>query len=117
MKRVKLWSHVGTGLIIKCSSGIVYSNQACGTCCLQPEQEGVFVPIGNDVAVPSRVLLSKETALRAYFEGPPWNGTGAMRGLTKQDADFIDELLKEPPSLGYIRADRSKLAGSHEAWV
>lgn len=118
MKRiVNLWDQVGIGLIIKCATGVVYSNQACGHCCLRPEQEGAFVPIGDEIAMPSGDLLSKERELLAYFEGPPWHGSGAMTGLTEGDADFIDRVLTKRPDLSYIRVDRSKLSESYEAWV
>ncbi len=117
MKRVILYDHVGTGLIIKYPSGVLYSNQTGGNICLQPEEEGIFVPIGNDVALPSGILLSKQTALRAYFEGPRWQGSGAIGRLTEVDALFIDQLLAQLPNFGYIRVNRTRLGESHEAWV
>jgi hypothetical protein len=118
MKRVvNLWGHAGTGLIIKCATGIAYTNQSCGHHCLHPEQEGAFVPVGNDVALPSRELISKEYELTAYFEGAPWHGSGAATGLTEADADFIDRILADRPDLRQIRVDRSRLTESHEAWV
>ena len=63
------------------------------------------------------MLISKETELFHYFSRSPWNGTGATTGLTQQDADFIDALLRKPPSLAFVRVARERLLESHEAWV
>lgn len=114
---IKLYDHVGTGLIFPWPSGVLYSNQTGGFSCLQPEMEGIFVPLGNSVEIPSQVLISKEAQLFHYFSHAPWHGRGATSGLTTQDADFIDALLRRPPALDYIRVDRDRLSESHEAWV
>ena len=75
------------------------------------------MPVGNDVAIPERTLISKEDELQAYFEGPPWHGSGAMSGLTEADSDFIDQLFANQPNLSFIKVDRNRLRESHEAWV
>ena len=92
---ITLYEHVGLGLIIAYPSGVTYSNQTGGTSCLQPNIEGVFVPLRNDCAEPSRELLSAENELFAYFTGPKWRGTGATRGIDTEDVDFIERILAE----------------------
>ena len=115
--RARLWESVGLGLIVEWPSGVIFSNQTGGTSCLQPEIEGVFVPLGNDSELPGNRLLSAETELAAYFEGPKHRGTGAIRGLDERDADFIGSLLAKWKLGGLIAVDSSRLAESHEAWV
>lgn len=114
---IKLFEHVGLGLIIEYPSGVAYSNQTGGTCCLAPSLEGVFVPLRNDCAKPSQELLSPEHALVAYFDGPKWQGTGAPLGIDADDADFIDQVLAEHRLSHCIIVDRARLRDSHEAWV
>ena len=48
---VRLYDHAGTALVIPHATGIVYSNQAGGTTCVQPQLEGFVVPIANDVGL------------------------------------------------------------------
>ena len=107
---VRLYGSVGTGIIIEFPTGIDYSNQTCGTLCLQPSIEGAFVPISNDVAVPDRTLISIENELRCYFEGPKYAGTGAPHGLDEEDADLIDRLLAKIRLGDQIKVDRAALA-------
>jgi hypothetical protein len=115
---VHLFDLVGTALIIKRPSGIWYSNQTGGTSCLQPEFEGVLVPIGNDVALDSGEVLGIEKELLDYFTGPPWRGSGATTGgITPSDADVIDDVLRSNRSFAGISVDRTFLSESHEAWV
>lgn len=49
--RVRLWDHVGTGIIIRWPSGIVYEQQMGGKSCSVGEMEGIFVPVRNDVSL------------------------------------------------------------------
>lgn len=42
MKKICLWSFNGLGLIIKYPSGVIYTNQAGGYACLQPQEEGIL---------------------------------------------------------------------------
>lgn len=113
---VELWDHVGLGTIIEFPSGVDYSNQTGGTSCLHPSMEGVFVPLRNDCAEDTRELLSPEHALRAYFLGPKWKGSGATKGIDPEDADFIERVLAQH-QLSCIVVNRFQLAESHEAWV
>jgi hypothetical protein len=115
--KITLFDHVGLGLIIEYPSGVTYSNQTGGTSCLAPTLEGVFVPLRNDCAMPSRELLSPENTLVTYFEGPKWQGTGATQGIDADDADFIERLLLEYRLSNCIIVDRSRLRDSHEAWI
>jgi hypothetical protein len=108
---------VGTALIIEWPSGTWYSNQTGGTSCLQPEFEGVLVPIGNDVALDTGELLGIENQLIDYFTGPPWQGSGATSGITMNDADAIDGILRGSLSFAGITVDRALLSQSHEAWI
>src|SRR5579864_2656265 len=107
--RIKLWGHVGLGLIVSWPTGIVFTNQTCGTSCLQLEFEGVFVPLKNEFTLPGRLLISPEKELWDHFTGPRWEGTGAPLGLEDVDADFIDSLLKKNNLFPTISVDWSRL--------
>ncbi|MBN1427712.1 MAG: hypothetical protein JXB07_04950 [Anaerolineae bacterium] len=117
MALIRLWELAGLALIVEKSTGVHYSNQTGGTTCMQPEIEGVLIPIRNDVELESRRLISPENDLYQYFAGPPHQGTGACRGLSLEDADFIDGVLKHYKMREYLCVDRERLAESHEAWV
>jgi hypothetical protein len=114
---IKLWDHVGLGIILSWPTGIIYSNQTGGTSCLAPEMEGAFIPLQNDCTLPDNVLLSPAKDLWDYFTGPRWNGTGATNGLEEADGNFIDDLLRKASLFPALRVDRTRLADSHEAWV
>jgi hypothetical protein len=74
---------------------------------MQPEVEGVFVPFDAE---------DGWLALAAHFEGPKYMGSGAMRGLDREDADLIDRVLRDCHVAGIV-VDRTRLGDSHEAWV
>ena len=93
------------------------SNQTGGTSCLQPEVEGVYIPLRNDYALKDLRFSSPELELSAYFEGPKHRGAGATSGLDSADADFIDNVLSNSGLDGAISVDRKQLVCSHEAWV
>ena len=116
MPHVDLFEFSGLAVIIEWPSGLVYSNQTGGHSCLHPELQGALIPLRNDVEHPSGKLLSPETDLFAYFQGPPHDGTGATLGLSEADADFIDSVLRKW-KLTHVRVDRARLSESHEAWV
>ena len=113
---VSLFGHVGTGVIVAWPSGIFYTNQTCGHVCRQPELEGVFVPLGNDVDLEGR-LLGPESLLHEYFAGPAHVGWGAEHGLDEADAQVIESALHKNHLLRIVTVDRSRLRDSHEAWV
>ena len=115
--RVSLWDHVGAGLILRAETGIVWTNQAGGTACLQPEAEGVFVPFGNDTTLDGR-LISIEPALTRVFDAAPGGMTLADDGLADVFARALADYAANRwiPFRG-ITLDRDRLADSIEAWV
>ena len=115
--RLKLYDAVGTGIILCCDSGVYYTNQTGGTFCLQPEVEGVYLPLRNDYRIPELTFESPELDLSAYFCGPKYRGTGAIYGLDEEDANFIDGILDKVRLSPSVRVDRRRLKDSHEAWV
>src|SRR5450432_573107 len=71
----------GLGLVVQCSSGVLYTNQAGGHSCMQPLEEGVLVPLGERCNI--------EPELTAFFE----KGGGR---LELSDADSLDVILQAP---------------------
>jgi hypothetical protein len=114
---IRLYDAVGTGVILICESGVTVTNQTGGTACLQPEVEGVYVPLRNEYYLEDLRFSSPELELSAYFEGPKHLGAGAISGLDSEDAEFIDNLLSHYGLDAAIKVDRKKLDLSHEAWV
>jgi hypothetical protein len=114
---IRLYENSGAGLIISCKSGVLISNQTGGTACRQPEMEGVYVPLRDPSE--ERLLLgaSLEDQLIGYFTGAKHEGSGAVRGIDAEDADFIDGLLKTFNANRALKVDRAHLSKSHEAWV
>ena len=107
MKPLVRLYEAGLGLVFPWPSGVMYSNQACGHACMQPEVEGIFVPLEAEESWPR---------LSEHFEGPKYLGSGAMRGLDGADADFIDRVLRDLRQ-GRVVTDRARLSESYEAWV
>ncbi len=99
MKKIRLYDLRAVMLVIEHPSGVVYANQAGGTNCLQPEREGVLVPLELE---PSR--------LAALF------GTASSE-ISPAIANAIDKLLAAGPGTSSLRVDRARLAESYEAWV
>jgi hypothetical protein len=114
---IRLYDTVGTGVILTCSSGVMVSNQTGGTSCLQPEVEGVYIPLRNDYGLKDLRFSSPELELSTYFIGPKHRSAGATSGLDSRDADFIDAVLSHSGLDGAISVDREQLGRSHEAWV
>ncbi len=114
---IRVYEHVGKGVIVEYPTGVIYSNQAGGTSCLQPELEGAFVPFGNDLPRKPRDWKGAEDELTAWFEGSRHRGTGATNGLDAEDADFIDGVLERAEADQWIKVDRNLLRDSCEAWV
>jgi hypothetical protein len=118
--KIDLLDNVGFGAIISYPSGVIYSNQTGGTCCLHPEIEGVFIPLANDcndigeLRGPSELLFN-------YFDRPKYNGSGAARGpkpgLDEEDALAIEKILSQYNLTYLFQIDRNRLHDSHEAWV
>jgi hypothetical protein len=108
--RALLYSAKGVGIVVLSPSGVIFSNQAGGYACLQPELEGVYVPLDDD-------FNDIETKLSDYFTGPKHLGTGATRGHDEDDADRIDEILHSRSVPCPVAVDRQRLGESVEAWV
>lgn len=113
---VRLYDEIGTGLVILCSSGVFYSNQSGGTACLHPSIEGIYVPIANDIDA-NGTRMGPAPKLETYFIGPPHRGSGAFRGIDKDDANEIDAILSQYADISGVKVDRERLKSSHEAWV
>ena len=45
---IRLYGSI-VGVIVLRESGVLYSNQTGGNYCLQPEEEGVYIPIDDEV--------------------------------------------------------------------
>jgi hypothetical protein len=113
---VRLFDFAGLGLIIGWPSGIIYSNQTGGFSCMQPELEGIFVPVANDLT-DGNELLSPCIPLFNYFTGRKYGGSGACTGIDHEDADCIEEITRPSRLLRLIQIDRARLTESHEAWI
>ena len=111
---VRLYDHAGTALIIPHPTGIVYSNQAGGHACQQPELEGFLVPIANDVGLaPELDFRSPENELFKYFSRI--NTCGET--LDENNAKMIETIMRQLPLWGGLTVDRDRLDESVESWV
>lgn len=108
---IRLWATEDIGLIILWKTGVLIANQTCGHTCLQPEEEGVYIPLHRDLE--THGPLSYTDRLEDLFEN--LHGVGIDNTL----ADKIDDLLThfQFGILNFLRVDRSRLGDSHEAWV
>jgi hypothetical protein len=114
---IRLYEFIGLGLIIVAKSGVRYTNQTGGHCCCQPEVEGFFVPLRNDLTLDPVSLLGPEPDLDAYFTGPKYAGSGATCGLDVEDAFEINKILAKHQLSQVISVDNTRLTDSHEAWI
>ncbi len=80
-----------------------------GYACLQPEVEGVYVPLVDE-------LIDQETLLYEYFIGPKWHGW-CSNEIDSEDADIIDEILNRSFHTRLLKVDRSQFRSSFEAWI
>jgi hypothetical protein len=108
---IRLFELEELALIVECPSGVLYTNQAGGNYCLQPETEGVLVPLGHSCNI--------EDKLYAFFTGPD----APRRRLEPSHADALDIILRTPekpyvmtPTF-FLEVDRTRLADSMEAWL
>ncbi|CAN5720749.1 hypothetical protein BH11VER1_BH11VER1_20970 [soil metagenome] len=106
---VKLWSLVGTGLIVPRDTGVIYTNQTDGTACDHPTLEGAFIPLSNDYNH-ERFEDSLESKLCALYP----EGWGAP---SIETCDLIDQLLAGFHASAGIRVDRDRMSESREAWM
>jgi hypothetical protein len=114
---VRLYDSIGLGLLLLGPSGVRYSNQTGGHSCLQPEAEGFFVPLRNDLALAPVELLGPEPELQAHFVGPRHQGTGATSGLDAADTAEISAILARHRLGRVLSLDLNRLRDSHEAWL
>jgi hypothetical protein len=105
---IRLWD-AGLGVIILWPSHVVYSNQTGGYACLQPREEGVFVPLYADHG-------QQAAQFEAFFTGPTWDG-GCCNGIDAETADYLDRLCAASFSTRLLHVDRTRLHDSHEAWI
>lgn len=106
---MSLYEFVGTGLIIKVRTGIIWTTQAGGTSCLQPECEGLFVPFGNDVRVDGTLVSLESTLFELFRDRGDW-----VRPFERALEQYAAEHWR--PFAG-IELDRTRLTDSVEAWV
>jgi len=113
--KIRLYHYAGLCLIVERPTGIIYSNQAGGCLCAQPELEGVLMPINDRVG--SNRFIDAENVLFKYFTDDKYEGGGAWGGIDNQDADFIDGVAAKAFDSDWVMVDREKLNQSMEAWI
>lgn len=116
---IELSDTVGLGLIIEYPTGICFSNQTGGLSCLKPSIEGIYIPLRNDYLEPNKVFISPEIDLTNHFVGKKYLGSGATRGIDKEDITIISEILTKYSLNKFISidTDNAKIEQSHEAWI
>ncbi len=97
-------------LIIPFRTSIVYTNQAGGTACLQPEMEGYLIPVEYDCPVeqPKQSLCCALCSL--FPESSPGH-------IDHELANKIQMLLLASPITSGIKIQWQKLEGSFESWL
>lgn len=104
-KVVSLFGLSNLGLIIKSDSGVHYTNQTGGIGCYHPMVEGVLTMVGDGVGEADDILRKLEQYTLNFME------------LTGENADQIDNFLRDDRSTYFIRVDREMLKESMEAWI
>jgi len=94
------------GVIILRPTGVHYSNQAGGTCCLHPTAEGAYFPISAPEV---------EKQIVGYVLGKYGSG-GAMR-LEESDIAPLNRALTVHLDTKHFVVDPAKIKVSCEAWV
>jgi hypothetical protein len=106
---VVLYNSVGVGLIVSYPSGILFTNQVGGHACLRPSEEGIYIPLHDEVN-------DQEKTFYKYFTGPKWRGW-CSNGIDEETAEFVDGVLQKSLSTTMITVDRQRLSDSSEAWI
>lgn len=114
---IEVWDTVGLGLIIRYPTGILISNQTGGYACLHPAIEGIYLPLSNDYMETTKQFLSPEIELMEYFIGDKYQGTGAVKGIDKEDVEKITVILTKYGLHHFIKIDLELLSESHESWI
>lgn len=110
MQRVQLWNLCGAALIVPCKSGVIYTNQANGVLCAQPECEGILIPLAEQRLVEGAGSLL-EQQLCSLFSGSSWD---ELNEIVAQD---INRILARFEETRGITVDHTQIAQSYEAWV
>jgi hypothetical protein len=113
---IRLYDAGGLGLIVLFPSGVLYSNQVEGASCDQPQAEGIYVPLVDEVVNQEEQLYKWFTGY-TYVDGIVKLNGGGTSGIDPEDADAIDAILHARLLTSFISVDRSKLKESCEAWV
>ena len=106
---IELFSFSGIGLIFQCQSGVLYTNQVGGYACLQPEIEGVFMPLADE-------KFDKYHDLKRFFARGNWKGN-CYNGINEETAKFVDSILFNLLGTQTVEVDKDKLFESNEAWI
>jgi hypothetical protein len=109
--RVSLYDVVGTGLIIKAKTGIVWTTQAGGVSCLQPECEGLFVPFGNDLGFDGKLISLEGTLFEVFRKADKKTWVQLFERALEWYAAEHWAPFRE------LELDRTRLRDSVEAWV
>ena len=105
---ISLYDLIGAAVIIKYPTGVMYTNQTCGTACLQPRIEGALLPVNNEFD-PKFPEESIEVKLLNLLNN--------CNRLTSTQANELDDLLSLYPQTEGIHVDQKLLNDSHESWV
>lgn len=90
------------GLIILGPSGVVYTNQTGGVCCIHAEAEGAYVKLQDDAGILERLFRT-------------W-GSGTLRLEEPEWAVQINGVLVQMGLRG-LRVNQQRVQESREAWV
>ncbi|TGJ99007.1 hypothetical protein EHQ53_10495 [Leptospira langatensis] len=105
-----LWCIKSPVLLVPKATGVVYTNQTCGTACLQEEIEGFAIPISDEYS-DIDYELSLDFRIRKLFpDGNPGN-------IDFRLAEAIQSILDSYNESKWVRIDFEKLSESHEAWL
>jgi Family of unknown function (DUF6210) len=103
MKRISLSELDQIGVIIGCSSGVIYENNVGGISGMVEALEGVFVPLSFTEADAGSIVNNE------YVD---WEG-----GISATIADKIDDTLRKRLPFAFLSIDRDRLADSCRAWI
>lgn len=97
-KKIDFWPSQ-TVILVEYPTGIIYEAQTGGIACHHPSAEGYieFTEIDYE---------KKLYKLENYYGG-----------ITKQEADMVDEVLKEDFMCNGWKVDRTRLGEGEEAWI
>ncbi len=97
-------------LIVPAKTGVVYENQAGGTQCARPSQEGYLIPIAHDAPLDQPQLALESRVGSLFQQGNP--------GLIdKQIAAQLEDILASSRFTRGVSVDWSMLHASMESWL